>query len=309
MTYVTNPKKLSNVIKVLSLHEKEVDQYFLAELKPRIASIENVEDKLWVLFAIANADKPGVGKNSKPLLIATSTFKNGCIEKINEYSHLEPGRAHQYFREWLCDIKGMSQKTANLFLKFLVLLNDEIRVNGIDFSGWEPFLHVPLDRWVLRLLSGNYLNVCGNDFEVDFPKNGGSIKERCYKLLQEDLRQVATLSGKEPIILDMLWFIGSKYCRFESPFCDICWLNGQCMSYKHVDWSEYPSIRTSDERLTARENEKAIRKAVRELKALFLTENPGRSTSDFFSYIQTPEGKDWLNQRLFNKNEQKNEKD
>ena len=299
MKYVKDTIKLANVMKSLAEHEVDVKQYFLAELKPRLMTLDNLEDKLSKLFILANADRLGTGKNNENLVKAAATFREYLGQNIiNRLMGVEPRDAHQYLLIYLCDIKGMDQKTANLFLKYVVMFQNEFNLGQIDWHLWELYLHVPLDLWVLRLMGKNYLSVCGSNFENDFQSKNDydspSLKTEKYGQLQDDIKQVAASVNLPAIILDSLWFVGSKYCSYHPLLCDICWLGRYCVKYEIVDWNKVPPSLKSAEL----EKRKQIDKSIREMIRIWKSQNPGKTNSDFFEFYKTPSGKKWLSQHI-----------
>jgi len=299
MRYVADPTKLVSIVKTLGNYEKDVEQYFLAELNPRVMLSGSVIDKLSRLFILANADRLGTGKGNENVKIATATFRKRLDDNVvGTCRQLAPKEAHSYFLNRLCDIKGMDQKTANLLLKYLVMFQDEFELHLLDWKSWQPHLHVPLDMWVLRLMGKHYLNVCGSCFEDDFwykkDYMSPSFKTEKYNQLQTELREIISPTGQAPITLDMLWFVGSKYCNYRPLLCDICWLRDYCVMYEKVDWNEVPTKLKSTEREERREERKQINRFVRGLQRIWVQENPGKTVDDFIHFLNEPDGKKWL---------------
>lgn len=295
MKYVEDSIKLANVMKSLAKHEVDVKQYFLAELKPRIMVVDNLEDKLSKLFILANAGRLGTGKNNENLVKAAATFREYLSQDIiNRLVVMEPRDAHQHLLNCLCDIKGMDQKTANLFLKSIVMFHNEFNLGPIDWHSWEPYLHIPLDLWVLRLMGKNYLSVCGSNFESDFQYKSDytspSLKTDKYRQLQDDIKQVANSINLPAIVLDSVWFVGSKYCSYHPLLCDICWLGQYCVKYEIVDWNKVPATLKSAELEKRKQNAEFAREIIR----IWKSENPGKTDNDFFQFVKEPKGQKWL---------------
>lgn len=275
--YIKDADKLAKVIETLAQHEPEIQQYFLAELTPRILALKNLEEKLVKLFTIANADRQYKGKGNVKLVESVSAFKRGLSQiDISKYNDMNPVDAHRDYLDWLTHyIGGMGQKTANLFIKYMVMFNDELGLGLSPWRLWKPYLHVPLDLWVLRLLSKDYLDTCNESYEKDFrqhskksgkdeyPSPGFGMK---YFALQEDLARVAALTKHETITLDWLWFVGNKYCSCHPLLCDVCWIRENCRKRQAVDLD---SITPSPTAYAKRQAEKAlIKKYNEEYKAL-----------------------------------------
>ena len=269
MRYISDPSKLANVVKALVDHEEDVRQYFVAQLRPRVMTPGSAEDRLSRLFILANSDRLGTGKGNESVKKATATFKKYLNNNIiNICKQKEPIEAHRYFLDCLCDIKGMDQKTANLFLKYLVMFQDDFALGLLDWNKWKPHLHVPLDKWVLKLMGKKYLSVCGGSFEDDFgykeEYRSPKFKTKRYNQLQTELREVTSSVDQPSITLDVLWFVGSKYCHYHPLFCDIYWLREYCwIEPKMVDWDKVPTTLKSTEREGNKEFNKAMRETYR----------------------------------------------
>lgn len=296
--YVRNADKLRGVIHVLAGHEAEIKQYFLAGLTPRIATLEKDEDKLVKLFTIANADRLFTGRENLKLIEAVAGFSQG-LKDIHQYDSMEPQSAHKSFLEWLCgSISGMDQKTANLFLKYVIVLHDELEIGLLPWKSWEPYLHVPLDRWVMRLMGRDYLGVCGENYERDFRKYykkkekydypSPSFGKSEYWELQKDLASVAALANQAPIILDGLWFVGNKYCTYHPLLCDICWLRKMCNRARAR--MVLPIVSTKQEREEERrrvrkERNRVFTEILKEFKE-WQQANPGTTDDDLHKFLE-----------------------
>lgn len=306
MTYLNDPSKLSNVFRTLAGYEDVVTDVFRAGLKSRIMMLSSAEDRLVKLFILANADRQGTGKGNVNLVTAAATFQED-LEGVKDGCRVLPAEtAHQHFLGFLCDIQGMDQKTANLFLKYSVMFQSELDLGSIlDWSTWKPFLHVPLDMWVLRLMGKDYLGVCQDSFENDFRDRGKSkyvspsFKSPTYTAIQADIRTVASSVGQAPIILDMLWFVGHNYCYYHPLMCDICWLSKHCVNVASgFDLTKAATARKSANMKRRKTGEKGARKAITELFLIWQESNPGTTRSDFYSFTMTPEGEKWLTERI-----------
>jgi len=247
MKYVDKPQQLGEVAEILAGHQSEIRQYFLGQLQARLTGVPKLEDRLRVLFVIANADRRGMGKENDKLQKATAIFQHNIIPTI--CADGDPGVQHERFLSRLCEVSGMKQKTANLFIKYLATFQDELGLELLDWRSWEPYLHVPLDLWVLRLLGKSRLAVCGDEFEERFAgKNNdnsyvapGNPHSAEYRDLQRDLALVASSVRQPAIVFDSLWFIGSKYCALRPLLCEVCWVKGYCQRKSEVARSDTTS--------------------------------------------------------------------
>jgi hypothetical protein len=276
--YIKDVERLIRIAEVLNVHEIETKAYYLSHLAPRLLKIEGTKEKLAVLFAIANSQRQGLGKKKVGVKTATAGFHQGIEQNIKEcMSIISSEEAHLKFLKWLCGIPGMDQKTANLFLKWVVMLQTDFQLSLINWQSWRFNLHVPLDRWVIRLMSNKYLNLCSESYEQDFLKddektNGVNLalKKEGYILLQKELGEAILQSDKPRIVLDNLWFVGAFFCNFHPIVCDSCWINKECSNYEHIpDWGNIVT-KTKDELKNERKkHSRALKMAEEELKKTY----------------------------------------
>jgi hypothetical protein len=256
MEYVRDPSKLARVAKTLASHEMETKGYYLSTLGPRVKKLDNVRDRLLVLFTIANKQRRGVGKDNTKLKNAAARFYQGIDQKVRECTGINSQKAHSVFLEWLCDIEGMDQKTANLFLKWLTMFHNDFELGLLDWQSWKPYLHVPLDRWLVRLIGEKYLNVCTENYDKDFlqAKTIPGVRKNEYKRLQEEFAEAALLVQESAIAMDVLWFVGVMYCSYHPLFCHLCWVGEECgNNYEIPDLQRVPTKSKSERREERRE--------------------------------------------------------
>lgn len=303
MGYIKDSQKLHRITSIIASHLPEVKLYYLSELNPRLAPLTDEKDRLLTLFILANADRQSTGKNNESLKVAAATFRQYLSEGIlDKYEELAPHQSHQDFLAHLCDIKGMDQKTANLFLKYVSMFQQGFGLGLIDWKSWIPYLHLPLDLWVLRLLGKDYLNICGDQFEKDFKVNDDyaspGFKTNKYRQLQQELSVEMSTTGQSPIVLDILWFVGNKYCGYHPLMCNLCWLAGECVKFESLDWNSLSTQSKTEQHLEHLKFEKKMRRLLREMKEQWLGENPGNNPSDFGHFMQQPEGQKWISEFL-----------
>lgn len=274
MRYIKKPDKLGRIVDTLALKEIHATDFYRLHLKHQLASALNKKDKLILLFALANSGRQGKGKDNENLVAATAGFSQGFEQKINIIKPFDAAQAHKKFLEWLCDIPHMEQKTANLFIKWVVTFESEFNLDLSDCRSWKPLLHIPLDRWVIRLMGKKYLDFCTDDFEKDFLNVDGNpkslnlaLKKKEYIELQHELGQVSSAHNKPRIVLDTLWFVGYIFCKYRPFLCNSCWVSKECSNSSPIpDLGNMPLIKTKSEqkekkRVTAewiRNNPKAV---------------------------------------------------
>lgn len=142
-------------------------------------------------------------------------------------------------------VRGIGQKIATMFIKFLVYHNDKFP----EKKNLERELFIPIDVHVKRLLFrtrekgiGRRLGIydeyadVGQQYATETDEDGElRIKDGDYRMMrgQRMIREdFHDLGVKEPpIILDYLWYVGNRYCRHKSLpgiSCDICFLRRCC---------------------------------------------------------------------------------
>jgi hypothetical protein len=263
MKYVNDCQKLQRIARIVTSKEVETKQYYLSHLQPRLAKVEDTKDRLTKLFVIANKERRSVTPEN--LEKAATQFYQGIDRKIEECKTVGPQQAHEKFLQWLCDIDWMEQKTANLFLKWLAMFQKDLKLNLLDWQSWRPYLHVPLDTWVVRLIGKDYLDVCTEAYEQDFFREGKhripSSKATRYEDLQNELAQILSLIKEPRIVLDTLWFVGKMYCDYRPFLCGTCWLlTEECRSRKSPELDKPSMSKRERKELERRANKKLIEK-------------------------------------------------
>lgn len=231
MKYIQDVPKLIEVTNILSSHAIDAEQFYSAQHSFQISKDDDPLIKIGDLFAVANREQRG--SSAERLISAFSSFWDGFGEILDEIEGLDGENAHQTLLKWLCgeDVIGTNQKTANLFLKWLVMFNQSFGLDVVDWSILQPYLHVPLDIWLTRLLGRQYLNVGTQDYNKDFLKStipNLSIGREKYIELQNELGEITAKTNQPRIILDELWLIGHLFCNYRNILCDRCWIGGQC---------------------------------------------------------------------------------
>ncbi len=234
MYYLTEDgeRKLIEVGRILA-EKREVCKYFYKDRLLLVINQNNTtQEKIKSIFVIANSERRGF--NQINLQEAVREFENGFVNKTEEVREVQPFEQHNKFLGWLVNLPYTGQKTANLFLKWVVMFSNDnefnLNLNGVNWQDWAAFLHVPIDRWVLRLLKDK-LRVGNEEFRNTFPQiespyYGGNRSK--YGKLQKDLLEIAQLAEIERIIYDELWFVGFSFCAYSPFFCGQCWLRDYC---------------------------------------------------------------------------------
>ena len=312
MKYIQDTPKLVKIFGILASHKMEIKYYYQAGLAPRILAFTSPMERARLLFTLSNADRTSTGSGNSGLIKSSAVFWNGLQDKINECSQMQPELAHNYFLHFLCDdIPGMDQKTANLYLKYLAMFQVEFNLNMLNWTSWEQFLHVPLDIWVLRLMSTKYLNICNQLYENDFKqtktnkKTGRKVDDYPSPLfhsdryvdLQNDLSEFADTQNENAIILDTLWFIGSKYCAHHPLLSERCWVREYCSNNTSINWNKVDMKTKPQIKNDRKEYNRNVTKFSREVANRFKNEFPNQgSVTDF---IQTKQGQAWFH-KIYN---------
>lgn len=151
MKYIADKTILFETLGILQLHEAEVREYFLADLRPRVMLFAQPQERARTLFLITNADRQGA--NATTIKKATAVYWRRGRDEYKRVRNMAPEQAHSQFLAFLCTtIPYMEQKTTNLFLKWVWMFNDVLMLDMAEVVSWGPYLHVPLDRWILRML-------------------------------------------------------------------------------------------------------------------------------------------------------------
>jgi hypothetical protein len=271
MSYIRDTNKLFKVTGILSANEGFSREFFYSHLRHQIPMVENSKEKLTNLFIAANSQRQGRNREETGIKPATIYFYQGIENEIKQIMGWETEKAHRHFLEWLCSIPGVEQKTANLFLKWLVMFNSDFEFNSINWSTWKPYLHVPLDRWVIRLMHKGYLDFCTQQYEQDFIAHEGepnpvnlSISKEVYWKLQDELQKALLPSKQYSIVLDNLWFVGFLFCSVRPLFYEVCWLKEECAygQRNSLDLDKMPPGKSKAELRKEKDEEKHREKAL-----------------------------------------------
>jgi hypothetical protein len=227
-------KKLADVAKKLASHEEDVKQFYRSQFSLQLGEVKDPLEKMKIIFYTQTKARRGGSKDrSEKAFVAFSGGIEDEINKIAKYSDKEHCKAHNDFLKWLCGIKHIDQKIANLFLKLVVMFSEDFKIDCLDFPAWKEHLHVPLDLWVTRLLGKEYLDVGTDIYNQHFkPGSIPSYQSPKYRHLQADLKEVTSQSNLPSIMLDALWFVGYNFCSYDKYLCDRCWVNSWCTNYK-----------------------------------------------------------------------------
>jgi len=115
-----------------------------------------------------------------------------------------------------------------------------------------------------------------------------------YDLLQCDIAEVADSVNHPAIVLDSLWYVGNRYCRYRPLLCDKCWFGKEyCSNHSKFVWGS-TSGKTTEERKKERQEEKEILDEISEVRQSWWLNNPEKPLSDFFD---SDEFKEWYNSK------------
>lgn len=230
--YIGDIKKLAEAIEVLGSHYEEAKNfYWSTSLTFQINMHDAETEKLKKLFIVANRERRGFSEES--LGIAVSEFSLAIETTIEAAKDKDPRAAHRDFLSWLCSLTNTEQKTANLFLKWVIMFAEELKLKSLDWLSWREYLDVPLDRWVVRLL-GEHLKVGTTLFHKDFLNPKGTIPGALsqgyskYAQLQGELERVAHNTTQPKIVLDELWIVGHVFDIYRPWLCEQCWIRSLC---------------------------------------------------------------------------------
>ncbi|GAG45714.1 unnamed protein product, partial [marine sediment metagenome] len=142
MNYIKDADKLAAVAKVLSEYTEDIKRYYRSQFDLQVKGEYGKKGLETIFYTQTKARRGASTKNSEDAL---KEFQGGIEDIISKCYDKKPNEAHSDFLEWLCGIKHINQKIANLFLKMVVMFEKEYHLNLLDFSSWKVYLHVPLD--------------------------------------------------------------------------------------------------------------------------------------------------------------------
>ncbi len=227
--YIEDSEKLKRVFRILYKHQDLTDNFYLSHLRCQVQGSR--QNKIVSMFIVANRQRR---TNEAGLETAENMFEEKYDRIISLLNDTPSEEKKEELLGTLCEINGVQQKTANLFLKWVIMFSDKFNLGIKNSEEWLPLLDVPLDRWVIRLLGHGFLDIGTEEFNNHFfnnshqPKPPGYSRGGKYNRLQSEIKAVAESVNIPAIILDGLWMVGNLFCNYKSCLCDYCWLREEC---------------------------------------------------------------------------------
>lgn len=223
------PDKLVDALQILDRHKPEIRTYYSSILQLQVVS-EGIQ-KLIEAFRASVSERRGASFHRG--LAAVEAFERestDIVVRVNLAIERNPEEGHRILFESMAMLPNIDQKIASMFIKFLVVYLDV-------WPRMEPFLFVPLDRVVLKILREKLCVYSGPWEQSPSIKNGSgrlylrgnraNAQYQRFLTFQTDFRRVANRAGVNAIIADELWLVGYVFCK-EFPLCDRCWIREIC---------------------------------------------------------------------------------
>lgn len=229
MPLFEHTERLVQALHTLDSHRDEINRFYNSILQLQVQG-DGIE-KLKAAFRASVSERRGASfDRGNEAVQAFGDSIDGIVEQVEATIANDPEKAHRMLFEWAAMLPNIDQKIAAMFIKFLsVYLN--------FWTSMIPFLYVPIDRVVLKIL-GEKLQVYTGPWDqspsIKNPQgrlyvrgNRMSAQYARFVAFQNELGQIAATAGVTRILVDELWFIGYIYCK-EYPLCTQCWVKDVC---------------------------------------------------------------------------------
>lgn len=225
-----NRARLIAVLRILNRHSNDISRFYdsLLQIQAPSTGLKGFRET----FRASVNERRGASYDRG--LEAIEHFETGArhlYSTVIALEHESPELAYKHLFEELVQIPNINQKIAGMFCKFLVVYKGY-------WPTMLPYLYVPLDRVVLKMLgetlaiyeglktqSASIISGNGNIYLNDGETACASY--RAFIDLQSSLLEVSNVARTPRILNDELWFIGTAFCK-EYPLCKQCWLNKVC---------------------------------------------------------------------------------
>jgi hypothetical protein len=224
-----HPERLIQALQLLGAHREEIQNFYASILHLQVQA--DGIDKLKEAFRASVSERRGASFNrGEGAVQAFDNSIQNLVQQVNAEIENNPEQAHRLLFESIVMLPNIDQKIAAMFIKFLVVYLNE-------WPSMLPYLYVPIDRVVLKILGEKlqvYIGPWNQSPSVKNPSgrlyvrgNRMSAQYTRFITFQNELGQIAQNAGVDRILADELWFIGYIFCK-EYPLCNRCWVRGVC---------------------------------------------------------------------------------
>lgn len=223
--------RLVAALQALKQRKDEISQFYEHSVGYQVRRDGSISDTLLDIFRASVNERRGASfDRGKSAVDGFKEIAEELLELGNRHDGEHAAVAYQEIFERLCRIPQTDQKISAMYMKFVVC------VFGI-WPGFKPYLFVPLDVVVLKLLRRNL------KWDDRLPGSAPTVKNGQRKLrgkdqlplinyrrfldIQDRLSVASDEAGTDRIFIDELWTIGQLFC-LEYPLCQSCWIREAC---------------------------------------------------------------------------------
>lgn len=224
-----NQERLINALQILNDSRGHITAFYqsILGLQVRADGIERLRDA----FRASVSERRGASFNRGNAAFQEFDNRiNAIVEQVNLQINENPEQAHRILFKAVVMLPNIDQKIAAMFIKFLVVYLDV-------WPSMLPFLFVPLDRVVLKILGEKlqvYIGGWNNSPSIKNPSgrlyvrgNQMSAQYARFTEFQNEIGEIAQQANVPRILADELWFVGYIFCK-EYPLCQRCWMREIC---------------------------------------------------------------------------------
>lgn len=225
-----NRARLLAVLRILNRHRTDISRFYnsLLHIQAPSTGLKGFRE---TFRASVNERRGASHDRGQEAIERFEASAKHLYSTVIELEHESPELSYKRLFEELVLIPNINQKIAGMFCKFLVVYKGY-------WPSMLPYLYVPLDRVVLKML-GETLEIYeglwtqapsiiaanGNLYIHD--GRDPCANYRAFTDFQSNLLEVSAVAHTTRILNDELWFIGTAFCK-EFPLCQQCWLNKIC---------------------------------------------------------------------------------
>jgi len=227
-----NRARLIAVLRILNRHSTDIQRFYNNHLQIQAPST-GLKGFRETFRASVNERRGASHNRGREAIEHFEAIAQHLYSKVIELEHESPELAYKHLFEELVQIPNINQKIAGMFCKFIVVYKGY-------WPSMLPYLYVPLDRVVLKMLgetlaiydglwtqSPSIIAANGNLYIHDGREACANYQK--FINFQHNLLEVSNRAGVTRILIDELWFIGTAFCK-DYPLCGQCWFNRVCPS-------------------------------------------------------------------------------
>jgi len=229
MPLFQNTDRLIASLQLLTHQREHINKFYNSILKLQVTS-EGIDKYKETLRASVNERRGASFNRGEHAVQSFDNIIEDLVNEVNNTIEQNTEESHRLLFESIVRLPNIDQKIAAMYIKFLCLY----------LNIWPqmiPFLYVPIDRVVLKILGDKLQVYTGKWAQAPTVKNPQgnlyirgnqpSSQYNSYIEFQQEISNIVEGTNIPRIMVDELWFIGFLFCK-PYPLCSKCWVNELC---------------------------------------------------------------------------------